>query len=123
MSATNYWDYLRLDRLLELQGGRTGEDEVSNDELHFIVVHQAYELWFKLVLRELRAARDRIGRPNVAEEEIPRVVRHLDRVSRILDLAVRQFDVMESLSPQRSLAFRVDPDPTGGSPRAIISAS
>ena len=43
MPAPNYWDYLQLDRLLDLQGGLEGDDQaISSDELHFIVVHQAY---------------------------------------------------------------------------------
>jgi tryptophan 2,3-dioxygenase len=43
-----YWHYLKLDRLLDLQSG-LGEDDggLMSDELHFIVVHQVYELWFK----------------------------------------------------------------------------
>ena len=43
-----YGTYLRLDELLALQGDDRG---VSNDELHFIVVHQTFELWFKQVVR------------------------------------------------------------------------
>jgi tryptophan 2,3-dioxygenase len=50
--APNYWDYLGLDRLLTLQGGLEGDEaSLLPDELHFIVVHQTYELWFKLLLR------------------------------------------------------------------------
>ena len=45
-----YGTYLRLDELLALQGDDRG---VSNDELHFIIVHQTFELWFKQVVREL----------------------------------------------------------------------
>ena len=55
----NYWEYIRVEELLRLQGGTEGdESKLSNDEVLFIVVHQVYELWFKLVLRELEAARD-----------------------------------------------------------------
>jgi tryptophan 2,3-dioxygenase len=44
-----YWDYLKLDTLLSLQSGVQEEaDNVSVDELHFIVVHQTFELWFKV---------------------------------------------------------------------------
>ena len=47
-----YWDYLRLDEMLDLQGGIEGdEDQLMPDELHFILVHQTMELWFKLVIR------------------------------------------------------------------------
>ena len=50
-----YGGYLRLEELLALQDGPEGyAPPPSNDELHFIIVHQAFELWFKLVLRELK---------------------------------------------------------------------
>ena len=55
MSPT-YSEYLRLEELLKLQTGIEGETrEISNDELHFILVHQNFELWFKLVINELNA--------------------------------------------------------------------
>jgi len=112
---TNYWDFLRLDRLLSLQGGLPDEEgDVSADELCFIVVHQAYELWFKVVLRELRLARDRLDTDPVLEEEIPLVVAHLGRVNEILKLAVDQFRVMETLAPQDFLAFRDKLVPASG---------
>ena len=61
-----------LRTFLELQDGLEGDGDVdSPDELHFIVVHQVYELWFKLVLRSLRLARDRMAEPRVSEETVP----------------------------------------------------
>ena len=110
-----YWDYLKLDWLLTLQGG-VGDDEGSlmSDELHFVVVHQAFELWFKLVLRELRLARDHLAAPRVPEETIPYVVHHLRRVAEILKLAVEQFRVMETLTPQDFLDFRDKLVPASG---------
>jgi tryptophan 2,3-dioxygenase len=62
-----YSDYLKLDRLLALQGGlEDDEAQLMPDELHFIVVHQAFELWFKLTLRELRLARDHLCRKSAS---------------------------------------------------------
>ncbi len=115
MATPNYWDYLKLDRLLTLQGGLEGDEtQLMPDELHFIIVHQAFELWFKLVLRELRLARDHLAEPRVPEEKIPYVVHHLRRVSEILRLAVEQFGVMETLTPQDFLAFRDKLIPASG---------
>ena len=112
---TTYWDYLRIADLLDLQGGTTGaEDDISDDEMLFIVIHQTYELWFKVVIRELRTARDRLLREVVSEEEIPRVVDNLDRITTIMRLAVSQFDAMETLSPQGFLAFRDKLIPASG---------
>ena len=110
-----YWDYLKLDKLLDLQGGlEEDEAHLQSDELHFIVVHQAFELWFKLTLRELRLARDHLAADAVPEEHIPLVVQHLRRVSQILELCVDQFKVMETLTPQDFLAFRDKLIPSSG---------
>jgi len=114
--APTYWDYLHLDQLLTLQGGIDGEgDEVElPDELLFVVVHQAYELWFKLVLRSVRLARDHLDRPRVDEETIPQVVHHLRRINTVLRLGVNQFEVVETLTPQGFLDFRDKLVPASG---------
>src|SRR5262249_44857224 len=102
-----YWDYLHLLPLLDLQGGLgDSPDGPSEDELHFIVVHQVFELWFKLVLRELRLARDRMAAEWVGEKALPHVVRHLRRVVEVFNLSVDAFGVLETLTPQDFLAFR-----------------
>jgi len=111
----NYWDYLQLPELLSLQTGlEDSEADVSVDELHFITVHQVYELWFKLIIRSLRLARDHLAEPRVAEETIPYVVHHLRRVNKTLDLMVRQWRVVETLTPQDFLAFRDKLVPASG---------
>src|SRR6185503_19424919 len=110
-----YWDYLKLDRLLDLQGGlEEDESRLMPDELHFIVVHQVYELWFKLVLNELRLARAHLSAPRVPEESVPYVVHHLRRVNEILKLTVDQFRIMETLTPQDFLDFRDKLTPASG---------
>ena len=111
----SYWDYLQLDRLLSLQSGlEPSDDGMLVDELHFIVVHQSYELWFKLVLRCLRAARDALAAPKVAEEAVPLVVQQLRRVNSIFGLLVQQFEVMETMTPQGFLDFRDKLVPASG---------
>lgn len=102
-----YGGYLRLEELLTLQNGPEGyTPPPSNDELHFIIVHQTFELWFKLILRELKEARALMDVERVDEASIPRVVHHLERVSEIFRLLADQWKVMETLSPQDFLAFR-----------------
>ena len=111
----NYTDYLKLGELLKLQGGLEDDEAVLiPDELLFIVVHQALELWFKIVNRELRLARDHLAAPRVPEETIPHVVHHLRRVNRVLELAVEHFKVMETLTPQDFLGFREKITPASG---------
>ena len=82
-----YGGYLQLDSLLELQSGPKGYAPApSNDELHFIVVHQTFELWFKQILRELKEARDLMTSERVQESTVPVIVHHLERVSEIFRL-------------------------------------
>tara|TARA_B100001093_G_scaffold162302_1_gene154720 strand:- start:4484 stop:5578 length:1095 start_codon:yes stop_codon:yes gene_type:complete len=102
-----YAGYLQLDELLALQDGPEGYNPApSNDEQHFIIVHQAFELWFKLILRELKEAHALLNQEHVPEEQLPQMVHHLDRVTEIFRLLSNQWKVMETLTPQGFLAFR-----------------
>lgn len=113
--VSTYWDYLDLDKLLSAQGGLDkDESELMPDELHFIIVHQTLELWFKLILRELRLARDHLAAANVPEEHIPHVVHHMRRIIEIYKISVKQFDVVETLTARDFLAFRDKLFPASG---------
>ena len=102
-----YGGYLRLDELLELQEGPEGySPSPCNDEKHFIIVHQAFELWFKLVLSELKQAHSMLNSNNIDEKSMPKLVHHLERVTSIFNLMSQQWRVMETLAPQEFLAFR-----------------
>lgn len=110
-----YWDYLSLDKLLSLQNGlEENEDQLPPDELHFIVIHQTLELWFKLALSELRLARDHMSAVQVPEQDIPLVVHHLGRIIEIIKLGVQQFDVVETLTARDFLGFRDKLFPASG---------
>jgi len=112
---TNYWDYIRVEELLALQGGLEPNDAgVNNEEVLFIVVHQVYELWFKLVLRELTAARDLFMAPVVAEQELSGVTARMRRVVTIFETAVHHFEVVETLGTREYLAFRDKLFPASG---------
>ena len=79
--GVSYWEYLRVDELLALQGGvEKDESRISNHEVLFIVVHQVFELWFKLVLREMTAVRDLLGAKSVPEQSLSGAVAGLRRV-------------------------------------------
>ena len=83
----SYSSYLRLHELLSLQSGQTGNTRnISSNELHFIIVHQNFELWFKLILSELRVSRDLLGQVPVPEKSIPEAVHHLERITEIFKL-------------------------------------
>ena len=113
--ATTYWDYIKVEELLALQNGlATDEDELSNDEVLFITVHQVFELWFKLMLRELRAARDLFMSPNVAEQELSGAAAIMHRVSTLLRRCTDHFLVMETLPTREYLGFRDKLMPASG---------
>jgi tryptophan 2,3-dioxygenase len=101
----SYGSYLKVPELLSLQQRQSKE----HDELLFIVAHQVYELWFKVVLFELEAARDEIAADNVFFAR-----HHLHRVNVIEKLLVEQIDVLETMSPQDFLAFRSKLAPASG---------
>ena len=104
--GTDYASYLLIDDLLSLQRPLT---EGAHDELLFIVVHQAYELWFKLILHELTTARDELteGRPHAAAPRLRRVV----AVERLL---MTQLEVLETMGPEGFLEFRDPLAPASG---------
>jgi len=106
MAGTDYSTYLRIDELLRLQQPLT---EGASDEMLFIVVHQAYELWFKLVLHELGLARDRLG-----EGEPWAAVPRLRRAVVVEELLLHQLGVLETMSPDGFLEFRDPLAPASG---------
>lgn len=101
-----YWEYIRLDQLLNLQGGIEGGDVETVDELHFIVIHQAIELCFKLVIRELRESRRVLAQDSIREEHIQEAALHLARVNEGLAVCSTHFTFMEALGTQGFLSFR-----------------
>jgi tryptophan 2,3-dioxygenase len=101
----SYESYLHIPELLALQRGLTE----AHDELLFIVVHQVYELWFKVLINELEAVRTAIERENL------RAARHnLSRVKVIEALLVEQVEVLETMAPQDFLTFRSELAPASG---------
>lgn len=102
-----YHDYLQLDRLLssqELESTKAGE--TMHDEMLFVVVHQAYELWFKQILWELDDVLAAFSGPVFDESDTGRVVSRLHRVTVIQRLLLTQIDVLETMPPMDFLDFR-----------------
>jgi tryptophan 2,3-dioxygenase len=103
----SYGTYLRVPELLSLQQLRS--DPPVHDELLFIVVHQAYEIWFKQVLYELESIRDRMlaGDPERARH-------YLVRVNAIERVLIEHIEVLQTMSPQDFLEFRTLLAPASG---------
>ena len=96
---TDYERYIRTDELLALQ--KAPEVLACHDELQFQTVHQVAELWMKLVEHELLFAAGRMD-----EGDVPRAVRTLERVRRIMGLLVDQLAVLETMSPRDYMTIR-----------------
>lgn len=101
----SYSEYLHIPELLKLQAQQSEE----HDELQFIIVHQVYELWFKLVLHEVEHATQRL-----LQNRIPPANQTLQRVLEILRLLVQQTGVLESMSPWEFHKFRAFLAPGSG---------
>jgi tryptophan 2,3-dioxygenase len=103
---TEYAGYLRIDDLLRLQHPLTPG---AHDELLFVIVHQSYELWFKLMLHEIAKARTELeaGRPAAA-------LGPLQRITAIDRLLLEHLDVLETMSPEGFLEFRDPLAPASG---------
>lgn len=102
----NYGRYLRIDDLLGLQQPR---DEIEHDEMLFIVIHQVYELWFKVVLHEIDYCVRLLG-----DGEAAKALHTLTRVLTILKVMVSQLDILETMTPIEFLTFRERLDSASG---------
>lgn len=103
----SYNKYLRVPDLINLQGCLS--DPVHHDELLFITVHQAYELWFKQILHELDAAITL-----VSEDRLAAATRAVSRIVDIEKLLVNQIHILESMTPISFLSFRDELNPASG---------
>ncbi len=103
----SYNKYLRVQELIELQNCLSSP--AQHDELLFITVHQAYELWFKQILHEIDAAII-----SMKEDRIGEAVGGLRRVSEIEKLLISQIHILETMMPLRFLSFRDELNPASG---------
>jgi len=111
----SYGEYLQIDRLLNLQSPKSKEigSEV-HDEMLFIIIHQAYELWFKQILHELDSIIKMFIGNYVQEENIGTVVGRLDRIIEIQKLLINQVGILETMTPMDFLEFRDLLNPASG---------
>ncbi len=100
-----YGSYLRVPELLSLQHRLSP----AHDELQFIVVHQVFELWFKLLLFELESVRGALERDHLQE-----AARWLRRAAEVTRATLGGFDVLETMRPWDFLEFRSQLKPASG---------
>jgi tryptophan 2,3-dioxygenase len=102
-----YASYLHLDELLKLQQPRSAPPE--HDEMLFIVVHQTYELWFKLLLHEFDKVKDDFNAGRLFE-----ATASFKRTRTIMKTLVEQLDIVETLTPMSFASFRDRLDKASG---------
>ncbi len=104
-----YSDYLELDKILNSQHPKSfSQTNPSYDEMLFIIVHQAYELWFKQILFELDLVIEvfKHDRINDNSPEMGIALHRLKRVVKIFELIIRQVEILETMTPLDFLEFR-----------------
>lgn len=104
-----YSEYLQLDKILNAQEPESAKEGLrADDEMLFIIIHQTYELWFKQILHELSVVRN-VFKQDVIQDNSPDIynaVHRLKRVGRILEIAVSQLAILETMTPLDFLDFR-----------------
>ncbi|MGO8968758.1 MAG: tryptophan 2,3-dioxygenase [Myxococcaceae bacterium] len=105
--STTYADYLRLDLVLSAQQPRSIPEH--HDELLFIIQHQTSELWLKLLVHELLAARRA-----VQADQLESTFKILARVGQVQRMLFEQWSVLETLTPSEYLSFRQVLGPASG---------
>lgn len=103
--AMSYGDYLHLDGILNQQHPQSQ----AHDELLFIIQHQTSELWMKLALHELSAARGAL-----ISGDLPHMFKMLARVSRIFEQLNSAWDVLRTMTPADYTNFRDSLGPSSG---------
>jgi tryptophan 2,3-dioxygenase len=103
----SYNKYLRVPDLISLQDCQS--DPAHHDELLFITIHQAYELWFKQILHEVDAAIRMMD-----EDRLAAAARTLRRVVEIEKLLVNQIHILETMTSISFLGFRDQLNPASG---------
>jgi len=115
--APSFDEYLKLEALLKLQVGAMGDwaaagdqptrllapEQLSADELMFIVVHQVFELWFRALLHELDQVLLELGG---SEPAIPEAARRMRRVVRIQELLAEMIHIPATIGAMDFLRFR-----------------
>ena len=105
----HYHDYLQIDKILNAQSLESEKYNLpAHDEMLFIIIHQAYELWFKQLHHEVDSIATIMSKASLNDNspELQTVVHRLNRCVTILIVLVHQIDIMETMTPMDFLDFR-----------------
>jgi tryptophan 2,3-dioxygenase len=118
MPSPYYTDYLHLDKILNAQHPYSFEEghRPAHDEMLFIIIHQAYELWFKQIQFELDYIMGVFGKDKIDDnsEDLNLVNHRLQRIIRIYELLNQQVHILDTMTPLDFLEFRNLLTPSSG---------
>lgn len=105
-----YHNYLQLDKILGSQQPISFEagNEPAHDEMLFIIIHQAYELWFKQILFELDGISAIFNKESINDntEDAGIILQRINRINKILHLLNEQVHILDTMTPLDFLSFR-----------------
>jgi tryptophan 2,3-dioxygenase len=105
--SLDYGSYLQVDKIVSSQKLMSESlGAPAHVEMLYIIVHQAYELWFKLILHELDSVIGLFGSGPIKEQDLGLAVSRLQRITSIQRLLNEQVTVLETMTPQEFLEFR-----------------
>jgi tryptophan 2,3-dioxygenase len=105
--SLDYGSYLQVDRILSSQKLMSeSAGEPAHIEMLYIIVHQAYELWFKLILHELDSVIALFAGKAISEQDLGIAVGRLQRITSVQRLLNEQVTVLETMTPLEFLDFR-----------------
>lgn len=113
--VVGYAGYLEIDSLLNLQHPISfNTTHPAHDEMLFVIVHQAHELWFKQILFEINKVMGLMSGSQLQDSSMDLVVMGLERVTVIQKCLMSHLDVLETMTPQDFLEFRSLLSPASG---------
>jgi len=102
-----YGDYLQLQKILGAQAPESAKHgPAAHEETLFIIIHQAYELWFKQILHELDSVRTIMEKPYLPSTDLSVINARLERVTVIQNILIDQISVMETMTSVDFMEFR-----------------
>lgn len=107
LKELNYNSYLKIPELLSLQ--KELSSPPHHDELFFIIIHQAAELWFKLMQQETHAMVE-----DLRANSVSRAMKKLRRLVGVMDLQIKQINLLNTLTPVEFAGFRDNLMPASG---------
>jgi tryptophan 2,3-dioxygenase len=114
----NYGTYLALEKILDAQQPESDKpgNTHAHDEMLFIIIHQAYELWFKQIMTEVDSVKNIMSKPEVNDNagDLQTIVHRLKRVVTIFQVLVHQVDILETMTAMDFLDFRDLLSPASG---------